>query len=66
MGESAPFWRYSAASYPDLEGTMPVDTFVGKRKTTLNGESDTSVSVCVYIDLYLLICRLVCFFCQLL
>ncbi|KAK6911077.1 ACT domain, partial [Dillenia turbinata] len=26
MGESAPFWRFSAASYPDLEGTMPVDT----------------------------------------
>ncbi|KAK6915792.1 Acetolactate synthase, small subunit, C-terminal [Dillenia turbinata] len=26
MGESAPFWRFSAASYPDLEGTRPVDT----------------------------------------
>lgn len=55
MGESAPFWRYSAASYPDLEGAMPVDPFVGKRKTTLKGESDTSVRVSVYIDLYLLI-----------
>lgn len=55
MGESAPFWRYSAASYPDLEGAMPVDGFVGKRKTTLKGESDTSVRVSVYIDLYLLI-----------
>lgn len=55
MGASAPFWRYSAASYPDLEETMPVDTFVGKIKTTLNGESDTSVRVCIYIDFYLLI-----------
>ncbi|KAI8537215.1 hypothetical protein RHMOL_Rhmol09G0007600 [Rhododendron molle] len=48
MGESAPFWRYSAASYPDLGGTMPVDAFVGKRKTTLKGESDTSVRGDVY------------------
>lgn len=22
MGESAPFWRFSASSYPDLEGTI--------------------------------------------
>ncbi|KAE9450407.1 hypothetical protein C3L33_17688, partial [Rhododendron williamsianum] len=48
MGESAPFWRYSAASYPDLEGAMPVDAFVGKRKTTFKGESDTSVRGDVY------------------
>ncbi|KAI3962496.1 hypothetical protein MKX01_035309 [Papaver californicum] len=26
MGESAPFWRFSAASYPDLEGTIPIDS----------------------------------------
>ncbi|KAL8151270.1 hypothetical protein V2J09_021078 [Rumex salicifolius] len=25
MGESAPFWRFSAASYPDLEGSVPTD-----------------------------------------
>ncbi|KAI9072248.1 hypothetical protein K1719_045797 [Acacia pycnantha] len=25
MGASAPFWRYSAASYPDLEGKMPIN-----------------------------------------
>ncbi|GAB2217985.1 hypothetical protein Droror1_Dr00001200 [Drosera rotundifolia] len=25
MGESAPFWRFSAASYPDLEVTIPVE-----------------------------------------
>ncbi|KAK4268909.1 hypothetical protein QN277_022136 [Acacia crassicarpa] len=29
MGASAPFWRYSAASYPDLEGKMPIDALVG-------------------------------------
>ncbi|XP_051121921.1 acetolactate synthase small subunit 1, chloroplastic-like [Andrographis paniculata] len=26
MGESAPFWRFSAATYPDLEGTIPMET----------------------------------------
>ncbi|XP_011084705.1 acetolactate synthase small subunit 1, chloroplastic isoform X2 [Sesamum indicum] len=26
MGETAPFWRFSAASYPDLEGTIPIET----------------------------------------
>lgn len=25
MGETAPFWRFSAASYPDLEATIPID-----------------------------------------
>ncbi|KAH6821692.1 VALINE-TOLERANT 1 [Perilla frutescens var. hirtella] len=24
MGETAPFWRFSAASYPDLQGTRPI------------------------------------------
>ncbi|KAI3470386.1 hypothetical protein Pfo_027049 [Paulownia fortunei] len=24
MGETAPFWRFSTASYPDLEGTIPI------------------------------------------
>ncbi|XP_052173047.1 acetolactate synthase small subunit 1, chloroplastic isoform X2 [Diospyros lotus] len=48
MGESAPFWRYSAASYPDLEGTTPVDISVQKRKRTLDGDSDTSARGDVY------------------
>ncbi|KAM7526822.1 hypothetical protein LguiA_016724 [Lonicera macranthoides] len=48
MGESAPFWRFSAASYPDLEGTLPVDTRVGAIKTTDFGESDASVGGDVY------------------
>ncbi|KAL7109548.1 hypothetical protein ACP275_06G182100 [Erythranthe tilingii] len=25
MGETAPFWRFSAASYPDLERTVPIE-----------------------------------------
>ncbi|KAL8532979.1 hypothetical protein ACS0TY_009297 [Phlomoides rotata] len=25
MGETAPFWRFSAASYPDLQGTIPLE-----------------------------------------
>ncbi|KAL3650087.1 Acetolactate synthase small subunit 2, chloroplastic [Castilleja foliolosa] len=25
MGETAPFWRFSAASYPDLESTVPIE-----------------------------------------
>ncbi|KAL0340817.1 UNVERIFIED_CONTAM: Acetolactate synthase small subunit, chloroplastic [Sesamum radiatum] len=25
MGETAPFWRFSAASYPDLEGAIPIE-----------------------------------------
>ncbi|GMP54969.1 hypothetical protein CsSME_00019942 [Camellia sinensis var. sinensis] len=50
MGESAPFWRYSAASYPDLETTMPVDTSVWDIKRKRNEESDTSVRVCIYLN----------------
>lgn len=23
MGQTAPFWRFSAASYPDLDGSIP-------------------------------------------
>ncbi|KAL6976113.1 Acetolactate synthase small subunit 1, chloroplastic [Sarracenia purpurea var. burkii] len=48
MGETAPFWRYSAASYPDLEGTMPIDASARNTKRTLNGPSDTSVRGDVY------------------
>ncbi|CAK9137002.1 unnamed protein product [Ilex paraguariensis] len=48
LGESAPFWRFSAASYPDLEGIMPVNTVLRATKRTQNGESDTSVGGDVY------------------
>lgn len=36
MGETAPFWRFSAASYPDLEGTRPVDAFMSTQNGTVN------------------------------
>ncbi|KAL6343254.1 hypothetical protein AAG906_022170 [Vitis piasezkii] len=48
MGESAPFWRFSASSYPDLEGEIPENTFVETRNKTLNSESDASVGGDVY------------------
>ncbi|XP_038880023.1 acetolactate synthase small subunit 2, chloroplastic-like isoform X2 [Benincasa hispida] len=42
MGETAPFWRFSAASYPDLEDSRPVDPFVGDAIQSLNGKVPTS------------------------
>lgn len=45
MGESAPFWRFSAASYPDLEA-KPATTVTKTVKETRVGESDTSAGVC--------------------
>ncbi|XP_057957047.1 acetolactate synthase small subunit 1, chloroplastic [Malania oleifera] len=48
MGESAPFWRFSAASYPDLGEPMPVDAFAGARDRTLNSEPDLSAGGDVY------------------
>ncbi|XP_020551174.1 acetolactate synthase small subunit 1, chloroplastic-like isoform X1 [Sesamum indicum] len=48
MGESAPFWRFSAASYPDLEATRPVDTISRTITETPIGGSDTSAGGDVY------------------
>ncbi|KAH7547632.1 hypothetical protein FEM48_Zijuj01G0330400 [Ziziphus jujuba var. spinosa] len=48
LGASAPFWRYSAASYPDLEGAMPVKALVGVENRSVNSESDTSAGGDVY------------------
>lgn len=49
MGETAPFWRFSAASYPDLEKTMSDDDLVVKANRPTN--SDASVASQVYIHL---------------
>lgn len=49
MGESAPFWRFSAASYPDLEETMPIDTRSVAKKETQYGDSSTVVGVILQI-----------------
>lgn len=45
MGETAPFWRFSAASYPDLEETIPVNALVRNVKRPLNGNPSTSPGV---------------------
>lgn len=49
MGESAPFWRYSAASYPDLEEARIVNTVSKTAKKTRVGELDTSSGVCLLL-----------------
>ncbi|XP_047316121.1 acetolactate synthase small subunit 1, chloroplastic-like [Impatiens glandulifera] len=41
MGESAPFWRFSTASYPDLEGTAPSLTPLVKPKGALTDTANT-------------------------
>ncbi|GMN36140.1 hypothetical protein TIFTF001_005774 [Ficus carica] len=48
LGASAPFWRYSAASYPDLERTTPVDPLAGVESRSSNSESDRSSGGDVY------------------
>ncbi|XVF29645.1 hypothetical protein REPUB_Repub15cG0139800 [Reevesia pubescens] len=48
MGASAPFWRFSAASYPDLEETVPVNTLAGARDRSVVSEADVSVGGDVY------------------
>ncbi|XP_057781339.1 acetolactate synthase small subunit 1, chloroplastic-like [Salvia miltiorrhiza] len=47
MGESAPFWRFSAASYPDLEA-KPASTVLKPVKEARVAESDTSAGGDVY------------------
>ncbi|KAG5570634.1 hypothetical protein H5410_060400 [Solanum commersonii] len=48
MGESAPFWRFSAASYPDLEVAMSANTVSGTTKKTPDGESMSMAEGDVY------------------
>ncbi|KAH9620581.1 hypothetical protein KSS87_015808 [Heliosperma pusillum] len=47
MGQTAPFWRFSAASYPDLE-EKAVDGLVESAKQSLNGNPDLSAGGDVY------------------
>ncbi|KAL6658572.1 hypothetical protein ACP70R_004158 [Stipagrostis hirtigluma subsp. patula] len=48
MGESAPFWRFSAASYPDLEDTVPSNSLISTGMKAINQNSDESSSGDVY------------------
>ncbi|XP_034211499.1 acetolactate synthase small subunit 1, chloroplastic-like isoform X3 [Prunus dulcis] len=42
MGETAPFWRFSAASYPDLEKSMAIDDLAVKANRSLNVDASTA------------------------
>ncbi|XXG85299.1 hypothetical protein AAC387_Pa11g0402 [Persea americana] len=42
MGATAPFWRFSASSYPDLESIMPVQSILGSPGSTFSSNSDMS------------------------
>ncbi|PQQ21810.1 acetolactate synthase small subunit 1 chloroplastic [Prunus yedoensis var. nudiflora] len=48
MGETAPFWRFSAASYPDLEKSMAIDDLAVKANHSLNGDASTASNGDVY------------------
>ncbi|PQQ03416.1 acetolactate synthase small subunit 1 chloroplastic [Prunus yedoensis var. nudiflora] len=48
MGETAPFWRFSAASYPDLEKSMAIDDLAVKANRSLNGDASTASRGDVY------------------
>ncbi len=48
MGETAPFWRFSAAPYPDLE-RMSADEVVVKANHSANGSSSIASQVHIRI-----------------
>ncbi|KAB2062533.1 hypothetical protein ES319_A10G158600v1 [Gossypium barbadense] len=48
MGASAPFWRFSAASYPDLHEKVPANGLNGARARSVSNEADVSGGGDVY------------------
>ncbi|KAE8702917.1 Detected protein of confused Function [Hibiscus syriacus] len=50
MGASAPFWRFSAASYPDLEETAPVNPLAGARGGCYPVESPDGFTINQVLD----------------
>lgn len=48
MGQTAPFWRFSAASYPDLEENLPVNSTEESLKRSINGDLRTPTGGDVY------------------
>ncbi|KAH1047296.1 hypothetical protein J1N35_038080 [Gossypium stocksii] len=48
MGASAPFWRFSAASYPDLQEKVPANGLDGARARSVSNEADVSGGGDVY------------------
>lgn len=45
MGQTAPFWRFSASSYPDLDGSIPAKPLHGTPDPKFNGNSQQSAGV---------------------
>lgn len=52
MGATAPFWRFSASSYPDLESIMPVQSILGSPGSTFSSNSDMSSGVSIASHYY--------------
>ncbi|KAJ4819496.1 hypothetical protein LUZ62_032062 [Rhynchospora pubera] len=48
IGADAPFWRFSAASYPDLENTVPSNSHLSSSIRPSNGNSEESSGGDVY------------------
>ena len=48
MGETAPFWGFSAASYPDLKGRSTDRGVIRNAKRLLNGDANTYSKVCSF------------------
>lgn len=45
MGDTAPFWRFSAASYPDLESINHITTLIQSTNTPMQGNLEQSSGV---------------------
>ncbi|CAL5352314.1 unnamed protein product [Camellia sinensis] len=56
MGETAPFWRFSATSYPDLETAAPAGALLRNPSRPLNGNSSTSSRYLQNYGTVLLLC----------
>lgn len=48
MGETAPFWRFSAASYPDLGMAISESPTVRPMDRALPDDSELSSGVCTF------------------
>lgn len=46
MGATAPFWRFSAASYPDLKEQAPISVLRGSKKEAMVPQNETTAGVC--------------------
>lgn len=53
MGATAPFWRFSAASYPDLKEQAPVSVLRGSKKGAVVPQNETTAGVCASLLLRL-------------